>query len=50
MDEKEIQNFLAMKPTVIELTPEAFKHFVEMCDNPPPPTEGLKKLMRGDFS
>ena len=46
MEEQEIEKLLKMKPIVIELSPEAFAHFIEVCENPPEPTEALKKLFR----
>lgn len=37
-----------LKPEVIRLSPEAYAKFVNAIENPKPPTEALKRLMRGD--
>ena len=33
-------------PQTVALSNEAMKRFVEVCNNPPEPTEALKRLMR----
>lgn len=41
---REATDFL-LDQTIIYLDDEAYDRFVEMLDNPPPPTEGLRRLL-----
>jgi len=41
---REAADFLCDQ-TMIYLDDEAYDRFVEMLDNPPPPTEGLRRLL-----
>lgn len=36
---------VVLDQTMIYLDDEAYDRFVEMLDNPPPPTEGLRRLL-----
>lgn len=36
---------VVLDQTVIYLDDEAYDRFVDMLDNPPPPTEGLRRLL-----
>ena len=36
-----------LKPEPIKLSPAAYAKFVDAIENPKPPTEALKRLMRG---